>query len=94
MKEPSRLSRHFFLAACSYSCCVVGPLCGVLWDWSCHQPVGHCQPGLLLTAHVMPLSCQQLPSPSLHLVRAQDVSKSRVTILPQKGNFKMKASME
>lgn len=51
---------------------LAGPLCGVLWGWSCHQPVGHCQPGLLLTAHVMPLSCQQLLTPSLHLVRAQD----------------------
>lgn len=57
---------------CNYSCCAAGPLCGVLWGWSCHQPVGHCQPGLLLTAHVMPLSSQQFPSPSLDLVRAQD----------------------
>lgn len=68
---------------------------GVSWGWSCHQPVGHCQPSFLLTAHVMPLSGQQFPSLSLHLVRAQDAAcKSRGTILPQKGNFKIKASRE
>lgn len=93
MKEPSRFSGKQCLAACSYSCCVAGPSCGVLWGWSCHQPVGHCQPGLLLTAHVMPLSGQQFFPAPYEGTGCKSV-KSRVTILPQKGNFTMKASRE